>query len=440
MKINRRSFLRDSALVTSSAALTGPALLTARPSRAQTSTAPRIIAIFADGGWDTTYTIDPKEPSATDVDIPNGSATTSGFGATDLSISNAVSQAGAFFTQYYEQIALVRGIDVRSIAHDTCRTRIWTGGASIYQPDFASLVASTHARELALPYVLLSGSGFIGGSAAYSARLGTANQIVSLVDDQETWKLADETAPASYFNPQQDKLHAIEELVKKRASRLAHYRGAYGENKRKLFDYEESLNKLQTVRENSHLLGEKNPAKGLDNDIALAVDLLSNGLSHSVSINDGGSWDSHDGNTSQGSNHGNLFGDTENEGLRGLMKRLDLTTFVDGALAGQKLIDHTVVVVFSEMGRTPLLNNGGGKDHWGFTSAMVIGSMVAPGAYGGTDPNNMSGLNVNFESGKVDGGTLQALGTAEFISGILDLAQVPSDQLLSTPFSPYKMS
>ena len=71
---------------------------------------------------------------------------------------------------------------------------------------------------------------------------------------------------------------------------------------------------------------------------------------------------------------------------------------------------------------------------------MVIGSMVAPGAYGGTDPNNMSGLNVNFESGKVDGGTLQALGTAEFISGILDLAQVPSDQLLSTPFSPYKMS
>ena len=39
----------------------------------------------------------------------------------------------------------------------------------------------------------------------------------------------------------------------------------------------------------------------------------------------------------------------------------------------ERLADETVVVVLSEMGRTPQLNALDGKDHWPFTSAMLIG-------------------------------------------------------------------
>jgi uncharacterized protein (DUF1501 family) len=50
------------------------------------------------------------------------------------------------------------------------------------------------------------------------------------------------------------------------------------------------------------------------------------------------------------------------------------------------LADETVVVVLSEMGRTPQLNAFNGKDHWPYTSAMVIGpNLVGDRVIGGFD-------------------------------------------------------
>ncbi len=46
----------------------------------------------------------------------------------------------------------------------------------------------------------------------------------------------------------------------------------------------------------------------------------------------------------------------------------------------------TVVPVISEMGRTPRHNAAGGKDHWPWTSAMLVGpNVVGRRAYGITD-------------------------------------------------------
>ena len=36
-------------------------------------------------------------------------------------------------------------------------------------------------------------------------------------------------------------------------------------------------------------------------------------------------------------------------------------------------MDETTFVVMSEMGRTPALNGNEGKDHWPYTSALVMG-------------------------------------------------------------------
>ena len=43
------------------------------------------------------------------------------------------------------------------------------------------------------------------------------------------------------------------------------------------------------------------------------------------------------------------------------------------------LAEETVLVVLSEMGRTPKLNSNDGKDHWPYTSALLMG----PGLTGG---------------------------------------------------------
>jgi hypothetical protein len=60
--------------------------------------------------------------------------------------------------------------------------------------------------------------------------------------------------------------------------------------------------------------------------------------------------------------------------------------------------ERLVVVVVSEMGRHPRLNNWGGKDHWTWTSAMLFGDGVQPGVVGGLDEIGQ-GRNVDLSTG-----------------------------------------
>jgi uncharacterized protein (DUF1501 family) len=56
-------------------------------------------------------------------------------------------------------------------------------------------------------------------------------------------------------------------------------------------------------------------------------------------------------------------------------------------LEGRGLLDETLVVVMSEMGRTPRINGNGGRDHWTFCySTFLAGGGVRGGTlYGESD-------------------------------------------------------
>jgi hypothetical protein len=56
-------------------------------------------------------------------------------------------------------------------------------------------------------------------------------------------------------------------------------------------------------------------------------------------------------------------------------------------LAGRGLLDETLVVVMSEMGRTPRVNGSGGRDHWTYCySVMLAGAGIRGGTvYGASD-------------------------------------------------------
>jgi uncharacterized protein (DUF1501 family) len=53
------------------------------------------------------------------------------------------------------------------------------------------------------------------------------------------------------------------------------------------------------------------------------------------------------------------------------------------------LLDETLVVVMSEMGRTPKINANGGRDHWTYCySVMLAGAGIKGGTvYGASDAN-----------------------------------------------------
>jgi uncharacterized protein (DUF1501 family) len=83
------------------------------------------------------------------------------------------------------------------------------------------------------------------------------------------------------------------------------------------------------------------------------------------------------------------------------------------------------------LGRTPLLNDQAGKDHWPVTSALVVGTEVAGGSViGGTD-EGLGGRNVDLQTGAPDAeGT--PLRHTNFAAGVLDLVGVDSELYLPT--------
>jgi uncharacterized protein (DUF1501 family) len=87
------------------------------------------------------------------------------------------------------------------------------------------------------------------------------------------------------------------------------------------------------------------------------------------------------------------------------------------------------------MGRFPTLNTTGGKDHWNFTSALLIGAGVAGGrAIGGYD-DALKGRDVDLASGDVRdgatpmhsghlGATLLALGDVDPAEFVVDASPI----------------
>ena len=103
----------------------------------------------------------------------------------------------------------------------------------------------------------------------------------------------------------------------------------------------------------------------------------------------------------------------------GLLTLLDLLSDAPGETGGS-LLDETLVLSMSEMGRAPVVNGSGGKDHWPYTSAMLVGGGLSGGrVLGGTDESQVGRL-VDLSTGApLDGG--ESLSSAAFLAGVLGL-------------------
>jgi uncharacterized protein (DUF1501 family) len=115
---------------------------------------------------------------------------------------------------------------------------------------------------------------------------------------------------------------------------------------------------------------------GFGRGCLLASKLVMNGVT-CVEVGLGG-WDMH-GNIAQGiTNTGGVL----NKGFGGLMKTLRET--------GK--INDTTVIWMGDFGRTPRINQGAGRDHWGNCWSIVLGGGGIQGGveYGATDKDGMS--------------------------------------------------
>jgi len=353
----RRNFMLGSLGLGGLAALGGLAPV------ARASGSKRLIIYFAYGGWDPTYLFDPKPGSST-VDTPTGDWVTHG----DLTLwdTGSMSATHDFLGRYADRIAVVNGVSVSSLVHEECARRLLTGTSAELLGDVASRVASRLGETRPVPYFTLGANARAHGHEAQAATLGWFNQLQSLVAPDLAWPTdGRRLAPSSALDDD------VQAYLSRRMEQLGDVRGLDGTNAARLADYAESLSRAEQIR--AFVPGSFLEDWSLFNSydvVGHAAAALAEGFSQTAFISDGGYWDTHSGNNQQAG----MFDDLA-DGLSDLL----------AALERAGIADDTVVMVVSEMGRSPLINALGGKDHWPYTSAMLIGAGVNPVVVDGTD-------------------------------------------------------
>lgn len=382
---------------------------TASRAVAAPSTAPRrLIVVLAQGGWDTTWALDPKIASAT-TDVPVGASQM--FGSLDVFTDASRPNVTSYFTKYAPVSAIVRGIEVASVSHQECVKRMATGTRNETNPDLAAIVAHDRGNDLPLPYLILGDTAFAGPYAVSAGRVGATNQIIALLDPTQAYA-TNGRAPLATTSAEDALLARYADAT---VRRLHDTRGATGYNRKRVDDFSEAIGRgkrLQAVRAG---FGARGRTLTLDSQIDLALDALEQDISQTVMTSTRLGWDTHTDITDQAGFHETTFA--------GLTRLLDGLTTRAGRSAGTKMIDDTTVLCISEFSRTPKLNSTGGKDHWPVTSAMVIGAGVRGGRAFGASSNAMESLAVDFATGKPSA-TGRVLASNQFAAGVLSACGV----------------
>jgi hypothetical protein len=359
-----------------------------------------LIVVFASGGWDVAYALDAK-PSSAFVDTPAGTLNR----YADFEILTDTSRPGIanYFAQDASIGVLVRGISTQSFIHEQSSQRVLTGSAGVERPDLAAQIAADLGVDRPIPYLVLGGAGRVGPFGHLASRAGTTNQLATLAagDLEGSDPLALAGPPG--FRP----TSAQEELT--RAFLDRRYDALAGSTRElSVIDLHRSSSQrgqlLRDFAKKNNGLG----ARGYTPDLAVQVDValaaLQDGLCQSLFLQHEG-WDTHSANDQQSALHDQLF--------------TELAHLSQG-LQDRNLLDETLVVVLSEMGRTPKLNESQGKDHWPVSAAWIFGAGIRGGRAVGATNERLVAESIDFQTG-TPSATGRPLQTPNLAATILTL-------------------
>lgn len=439
MKPNRRSLLLSAA-----AALGAPRVVLGQSGSTPTGNpnAKKLIVVFAEGGWDVTACMDPKLSCDCDIqgpevdedrNIADDVEAVRTFGEIPIVVNDYKRPAvSAFFDRWHGRTHIVNGIWTGSIAHDPCRYRILTGTPDGTRADLPTIVGFTHGGARPLGAIDLSGWSLSGPLAASTGRIGFNSQITTLLDGGKPYSVPSDSPFSTYplFEMNPDDEAGVEDFLRRRADR---FRGRFEDgagNDHTVDNFVVSLDRSIRFRDATRVTqGEDSIFSGLGvggrpgfvEQLGIATDLLEAGLCHTVMVDSREDWDTHDTNSFQHTWYERLF-----VGLDDLMSELD----------SRNLMDDVVVAVISEMTRTPQLNASGGKDHWGHTSAMLLGAVRGNAVSGGTD-GLLESQTVDLETGQVsEQGELNKYDN--FVAGLLEMLDVDPSDWLPADVQPFR--
>jgi hypothetical protein len=373
-EISRRQLLKTGISLTGWA--TAGQIIGSRAALSQTSYAPtrNLIWISMNGGWDILEVTDPKPSSTSGIDM----SYTWGE-AREIANSTDGSKIGRWFPNIAglgQDLLVLRGLAMGTTSHMAgsvyMDTGILSNAGRVNAASIPSIVASESLATI--PIIQLNGGsepqtdrGLLKPVSV--VRAGNLDLYRSMYPDGED-ALQRKMAVLDYLrqsvtrlegkvgvNDRLSGLHTAEEKVRGQFAANVGAKLALTDEDRALFraDAPQGMN------------------GGSIDAVALALKMVNNNICSCINLGFGG-FDTHQSQTAR---------------LQPILTNVDflIAKLVEGLRASGKL-DSTLIVMYSDFGRTPKVNNSNGRDHWPVGGAVVIGGGIAGGrSIGSTDDN-----------------------------------------------------
>jgi len=384
MRSDRRDFLKLCGLAGLGVAVP---LRFPLPTRAETKNdiyeGPYYVVFNASGGWDTTYLMDPKGIAGINRLYQRGDILTRGahtFAPTAKHIQGGLSNED-FYAEFGQELLVLNGLDYSVNNHSPGARYMATGKLdSMAYPTFAALVAACQGPACPLSF-LTFGNYSATGNLVAMARVPYMQSLRKLANA--------DAVEGNERSPYHDRFaldrieRALQSQTEARTAQPRLPRAEHAENM--LFAAQVNSKALQRV---TPYIPSAMPKERLvqQADIALASFKAGVCVSANLSI---GQFDSHANN------------DTDQMKL--IPEFLAGIRYVARRAEELKIRDRLIVIVQSEMGRTPNYNNGNGKDHWSIGSILFFGRGIKGNRVIGATDDKQLHVPVNPQTLACDG-------------------------------------
>jgi uncharacterized protein (DUF1501 family) len=382
--VSRRAFLGASAAGLFSGMMAPAAM------KQLTSQQKRVAVIYLAGGSSQLETWDPKP--GTDTGGP--------FRAIPTSVTGAhICELLPYTAKHMHQLALVRGLNTKINDHGKGKTVMLTGRVpepAIEYPEIGAVAAKLLGRQgEGLPgHIQITPNGASDFNKKDAAFLGPKYASIVLANGKPP---ADLLRPPALTSSADQEREALRQKLNNRfaQSRRSAQTEAYAES----FDQAAQFLKKQEVfdiEKESAATAERYGKHDFGRHLLLARRLLEAGVTF-VKVT-----------------HSNY--DTHHENFDFHIEQLGefdrpFATFIDD-LAQRGMLESTLIIVMSEMGRTPKINDRYGRDHWGTAWSVALGGCGVKGGavVGKTNANGTAVVDREVGAGHLFHTYYRALG------------------------------
>lgn len=377
MNDTRRDFLKLCGLAGLGFACPGglTSIMQAAAKEAAPYDGPYYVVFNASGGWDTTYLMDPKGVGEINRLYKEGDILTKGqhkFAPTDKHKQGGMSNE-EFFGEFGNELLTLNGLDYSVNNHSPGARYMATGKLdSMAYPTFAALVAACKGPTCPLSFLTFGNYSATGNVVAMS-------RVPYLPSLQ---KIANADAiEGNLRSPYHDDfaLGRIEQALREqRESRAAQTLLPRQERAESML-YAAQVNSKAMQRITPYIPAAI-PKERLAQQAEIALASFKAGVCVSANLSIG-QFDSHANNDA--------------DQMKLIPEFLAGIAYLIRRAEELKIREKLVVVIQSEMGRTPNYNKGNGKDHWSIGSIMFLGTGIKGDRVIGATDEKQFGVNLN---------------------------------------------